>query len=124
MKSPDPGDLLVSLAFLKWQSLYELEKPFQLFVNIPPDAKDQRTTNLVFEKSTVPICDVRDIDMDWSIDKKGFIYRRHLTEFKDFENRSAVENVYLPQVEALLKKELDGVDRIFFFDWRVSFLHP
>ena len=33
-----------------------------------------------------------------------------------------MESVYLPECEELLKRELgeETVDRVFFFDWRVS----
>lgn len=115
--------LSVNLKFLQWQPLYETEKPFQLFVNIPPEAADQRTTNLVFEDVTLPIQDVRELDNDWSIDEKGFVYRRHASKatLEDFASRTAVEEIYLPEVEELLRSELEGVDRVFFFDWRVGF---
>lgn len=114
----------VNLKFLHWQPLYETEKPFQLFVNIPPEAEDQRTTNLVFEDVALPIQDVRGISNDWNIDEKGFVYRRHETNatLEDFGSRKAVEQIYLPEVEDLLRKELEGVDRVFFFDWRVSLI--
>jgi len=33
-----------------------------------------------------------------------------------------IENIYMKEIESLLRKEVDGVGRIFFFDWRVSIL--
>jgi hypothetical protein len=49
------------LKFLSWQQLYETEKPFQIFINIPTHVKDQRTTNLVYEDVEVQIEDVQSI---------------------------------------------------------------
>jgi hypothetical protein len=110
----------VSLKFLKWQELYEVEKPFQIFIDIPKDAKDQRDTNLVFETVDIDASNVRDCLQDLSIDTHGFMYRSRPTTFTDFTNKPAVEALYLPEVEKILREELDNVDRVFFFDWRVS----
>ncbi len=115
----EPQDVNITLKFLEWQALYEIEKPFQIFINIPEDAVDQRNTNLVFKDVPLLVQDVRKFEDQASIDDVGFIYRRFTTTFSDFENCTAVESLYLPEVERLLKTELDGVDRVFFFDWRV-----
>ncbi|CZR52359.1 uncharacterized protein PAC_02236 [Phialocephala subalpina] len=111
--------LRISLKFLKWQALYETEKPFQIFINIPPDATDQRTTNLLYENVDLIAKDVRYIDFQTSLDKNGFIYCKHQTHIENFNNREYVDKHYLPEVEALLRSKVDDVDRIFFFDWRL-----
>jgi hypothetical protein len=54
-----------------------------------------------------------------SLDQHGFIYRQQKTNVKDFTQRALVEKFYLPEVESILREELQGADRIFFFDWRV-----
>lgn len=107
------------LKFLKWQPLYELEKPFQIFINIPDDAKDKRTTNLNFENVQVELTDARILSPQLSLDERGFVYRKHEIAPLDYTNRKEVECAYLPEIESLLKTELDGVDQVFFFDWRV-----
>lgn len=122
-QSDEPSqDITATLKFITWQPLYETEKPFQIFMNIPPDVADQRTTNLVFEDHQVHIRDVRNTTQPASIDERGFIYRRHETSVTDFTSRDVVEKTYLPEVEQLLKDELEGVDKVFFFDWRVCLL--
>lgn len=115
-------DVTAPLKFLTWQPLYATEKPFQIFTNIPASAPDQRTTNLVFSDHRMLIRDVCCHTPPSHIDEKGFVYRKHETAVMDFENREVVEGVYLPEVEALLRRELEGVDRVFFFDWRVCSL--
>ena len=111
--------LPITLRFLKWQKLYEVEKPFQIFINVPKDAEDRRDTNLVFESVNLKVHDVRGHIDSFSLDENGFMYRRHITRVSDFTDRKAVDETYLPEMEALLRKEVDGVDRVFFFDWRV-----
>ena len=112
--------VLASMKFLQWQSLYEVEKPFQIFINIPDHVEDKRTTNLVFEDNQLKVKDVRASATDFSLDQHGFMYRNHETALRDFTNRKHVEESYLPEVESLLRQEADGVDEVFFFDWRVG----
>ena len=115
----EPQDLAITLQFLQWQDLYKTEKPFQIFINVPKDAKDPRNTNLLFESVNVKVLDVRGQSGKYTLDDHGFIYRQHTTSISSFTDRKSVVDNYLPEVEALLRKEIDGVDRVFFFDWRV-----
>ena len=117
-------NLAINLNFLQWQNLYEEEKPFQIFINIPEDAEDQRNTNLVFEKVSLHVHDVRGDSQDFSLDTNGFMYREHTTHITNFVDRKAIRERYLPEIEALVKSEVEGADRIFFFDWRVCDLPP
>jgi hypothetical protein len=112
--------VLASLKFLQWQPLYEVEKPFQIFINIPDHIEDKRTTNLVFEDIQLKVKDIRANVTDFSLDQHGFMYCNHETALRVFTNRKHVEETYLPEVESLLRQEADGVDEVFFFDWRVS----
>lgn len=112
-------DISANLNFLQWQKLYEEEKPFQIFINLPEDAEDQRTTNLVFEKISLKIHDVRGHSNDFSLDTNGFMYRQHITKVIDFSNRQSVVESYLSEIKSLLQQEVEGADHIFFFDWRV-----
>jgi hypothetical protein len=118
----ESSSLQIKLKFLKWQAIYEIEKPFQIFINIPPCAADQRTTNLVYEDVSLLVKDVRCLRSQPTLDHNGFIYCKHRTNVMDFTSRDHVDKYYLREMEALLKSKVDGVDRIFFFDWRVSFL--
>ena len=108
------------LKFLKWQELYEIEKPFQVFINIPSHVKDRRTTNLVFEDVQVNIRDVRYLPNSFDLNQHGFTYIKHTTNVQCFTDRAAVEEQYLPEIEKLIRSNLEDVDRVHFFDWRVS----
>jgi hypothetical protein len=118
--SPATGSLVIGLKFLKWLPLYETEKPFQIFINIPEDATDRRTTNLAFENVKVRIQDVRIFPpKHFLLDKHGFTYYSHKFQARHIADRESVEQRYLPEMETLLKSTLNSVDRVFFFDWRV-----
>lgn len=112
-------NITTSLNFLRWQKLYEEEKPFQIFINLPEDAEDQRTTNLVFEKVSLQVHDVRGQARDFSLDMNGFMYRQHTIQKTNFLDQQSIEETYLPDIQTLLQQEVEGADRIFFFDWRV-----
>ena len=110
-----------TVQYMKWTDLYLKEKPFQMFLDLPPDAADQRKTNVVFEPKEIVVQNIRGREADLDLDHQGFIVRR-LTEIPDLKDldTTIVESVYLPAMEKLLRAEVEGVDRVFFFDWRVG----
>jgi hypothetical protein len=112
-------ELMATLKFFHWQGLYETEKPFQIFMDIPDDAQDKRTSNVEFEDVEIAIHDVRGKEKDFNLDVNGFRFLRHSSILDKFQSKAFVEDVYLPEVEALLRKEVEGADKVFFFDWRV-----
>ena len=116
-----------SIQYLKWDPLFNKEKPFHVFMDIPLDAKDQRVTNITFEDHDVEFHDIRGCEETFSLDTNGFMVRKHQPDAMHFASREAVESQYLPEIEHFLKREVDEVDRVCFFDWRVrpdSFLTP
>ncbi|RSM15099.1 hypothetical protein CDV31_005180 [Fusarium ambrosium] len=48
----------------------------------------------------------------------------HRTSFENFKDREAVESLYLPEVEEILRSNLDGVDGCFVFNWRLRNTEP
>lgn len=67
------------------------------------------------EERTVTIRDARAIVAGFSLDREGFILRRHETAVKDLYDDKEVKRVYNPEIEALLK-EFTGADKVFVFD--------
>jgi hypothetical protein len=118
----DPYVENASVQFIKWSDLYATEKPFQIFIDLPA-ADDVRRTNVVFEEKDVLFRDIRGKESAFSLDRQGFMVRRH-SKILGLETPtvSFIENVYLPSVEELLKTEIEGADRVFIFDWRVSII--
>lgn len=94
-----------------------------MFIDLPADAEDQRSTNAVFEHKKVHIRDIRGREADFDLDNQGFMIRRvqgvPLLERLDTQT---IEGLYLPFVERLIREEVEGVDRVHFFDWRVGIL--
>ena len=110
------------LLYLDWQDLYSNEKPFQIFSLVPDHAlPNARTSNLVFkEGETEVIHDARGMEPAFCLDKHGFAFCCHRTQMKNFEDAEAMESLYLPELEALIKSEVGAVDQVYFFDWRAG----
>jgi hypothetical protein len=113
------AEIITNLKFLQWQELYQKEKPFLCFVDIPQDADDKRDNNLVFEDRETIITDIRPSKDQFTLDGNGFMTRPHRSALSKFDT-DEIEAIYLAEVEDLLRQSLDGVDEIFIFDWRVS----
>ena len=108
-------------SYFKWDSLFNFEKPFQIFATIPSTAKDQRRTNFEFEDGPEEtIHDIRGRETSFTLDKNGFTARKNQTSLSNLEDEELVKTVYLPEIESLVKREVDSADRLYIFDWRVS----
>ena len=95
------------------------EKSFHVFREIPPNAKDQRVTNITFEQKVVEFHNIQEREELFELDTHGFMIRHHQPKLSNFANKQAVESLYLSEVEKPLKRELDRVDHVCMFDWRV-----
>ncbi|KAH7409369.1 methyltransferase CmcJ [Cadophora sp. MPI-SDFR-AT-0126] len=115
------GDVTTSLNFLQRLDLYKHEKPFEILMDIPKDAPDQRHFNTKFEAREHIIRDMRICHEAFTLDKNGFTVRKFHSSF-DTEgtiDRKRVEEFYLPEVEKLIRENVAGVDQLFFFEWRL-----
>ena len=72
---------------------------------------------LLFESDdhAVTVADMRPIADTLSLDHEGFALLQHKSAVSDFYDDAAVEQVYFPEIEALLKRHLDA-DRVVVFD--------
>lgn len=108
-----------SLQFIKWTDLYKTEKPYQIFIDLPPSTA---RTNVEFDVNEVLFRDIRWNEEAFDLDNNGFMMR-NIEEVKRLEGRPStefIERVYLPVVEQLLRREVEGADRVKIFDWRVG----
>lgn len=112
METPKPRDMEASFKFIKWQDLYETEKPFQIFANLPDDATDKRFSNLDWEDTPTRVADLRGCEEQYSLDANGFTVVKHKSRTSSFADRESIEREYLPEVEALLRERLEGVDKV------------
>ncbi|WP_421709752.1 CmcJ/NvfI family oxidoreductase [Algihabitans sp.] len=67
------------------------------------------------EERSVPLTDLRPLARRLSVDRQGFALLHRPTVVADFYDDAAIETVYGPEIEALLRREL-GVSRVILFD--------
>jgi hypothetical protein len=118
---PKPHNVKTQFDYLVWSDLYERERPFQTFLEVRKDARDQRRHNLAFAQGGEQIVqDVRGQESNFTLDIQGFTFKKHRSALQPspFNDKTNIENVYIPECVELLKEELDGADEIFIFDWR------
>jgi hypothetical protein len=66
------------------------------------------------------IHDIRGREADFKADTHGFQVCRQETVVQDWTDQDSIETQYFSEMEQLLKKELQDVDEVCFYDWRVS----
>lgn len=122
-----PTDIQTKLTYLHWQTSYTQTRPYRIAQFGRNKKNDEQTHNLVFHRgdSAETIKDIRGINKDTklTLETNGFVYAKHpppiFTQSQDFLDPEQVRNVFLPECEAILRHEIEGVDRIFIFDWKV-----
>ena len=67
------------------------------------------------EAHTVTISDMREFADSLSVDREGFELLRHATTVEDLYDDDAVEQVYFPEIEALLSRRF-GASQVVIFD--------
>jgi hypothetical protein len=115
---PPNGDENATLGYAKWLPIYEMQRPCQIISLFPGEYKN---TNLEFAPAPEPevIRDMRGSESSFTIDEHGFQVVRQVTEVSNYTDKGTVETVYFAEMEELLKRELDDVDRVYIYDWRV-----
>jgi hypothetical protein len=119
----EPHTETTSLQFIKWNEVYKTEKPYQIFIDLPPSTP---RTNVVFESRDVVFRDIRGSEETFDLDTHGFMMRNvgEVEGLNEDPTTVFMEQVYLPSVEELLKREVEGADRVKIFDWRVGLDDP
>lgn len=111
---------IARFSYLKWQKLYETEKPFQVFSSISLDAEEQRSTNLVFEDGEPQtVYDIRGREAEFDLDQNGFAVLKQAMPKANLSTEEGLRAEYLPHIEKLLRENVDGVDEAICFDWGV-----
>ncbi|WP_208539088.1 CmcJ/NvfI family oxidoreductase [Algihabitans albus] len=67
------------------------------------------------EERSVSLADMRPLARTLSLDRQGFTLQRRPTAVTDFYDDAAIAEVYIPEIEALLRNEL-GAGRVIVFD--------
>ena len=116
-------DQEANFEYIQWRDIYKTEKPFEIFIDLPPELKDTQRTNLIFKPvANQTVQDARGREESFSLDANGFTWRKHQTKVKEFTDGDHIVNNYLPEMEELIKSQVDGADKVYIFDWRVSYI--
>ncbi|MBK17723.1 MAG: methyltransferase [Rhodospirillaceae bacterium] len=88
-------------------------------VNIPSTPGGGESQHIgEYEDKTVIVRDARPLAAELSVDREGFALVPLETQVTDFYDNDQIENIYNPELVALLKKELGAKD-VFVFDHTV-----
>ncbi|RDW86107.1 uncharacterized protein DSM5745_02749 [Aspergillus mulundensis] len=122
------ADVSAHLTYLQWQPSYSHTRPYrnsQFIGRRRPNRKQQQAdTNLVFRVADHPetIRDVRGLPR-FDLDTNGFAYTRcgppALTEAWMYSDPKKIENIFLPECEDILRREVEGADEVMIFDWKI-----
>ncbi|KAL4866188.1 hypothetical protein BDV12DRAFT_173246 [Aspergillus spectabilis] len=125
-------DVETRLTYLQWQPSYTHTRPYRIAQlagrRRPNKQRCEKTTNLVFRLAdhAETIRDIRGSNEDlpsFNLDTNGFAYRKcprpALTKAYDYSDPNKIENIFLPECEAILKSEVEGADEVIIFDWKI-----
>jgi hypothetical protein len=87
-------------------------------MDLLPESKDRRKTNLVWDEKLIKVENFRDQAEKFQLDTHGFATRR-LPRFEELLDKDTITQKYIPAVKDMLQTELHGVGTVFVFDWRV-----
>lgn len=83
------------------------------YKGFPPGAKQDVLARYVTQSVTVR--NGRTAGEDFSLDRHGFVLRRHATNARDLYDETVVRSVYYPEVAALVREATDAA-RVLVFD--------
>ena len=109
-------DITVRLQYLKDDPVYETKKPTQV---TPPFPTSNRTNIELMPGPPELLNDVRARQNEFTLDNNGFCYVKAPTTFKDWSSQPAIAKDFLPEMEDMLRREINGCDEIIFYDARI-----
>ncbi|KAL3490231.1 hypothetical protein BJX62DRAFT_252143, partial [Aspergillus germanicus] len=138
-------DAQTQLTYLEYQPSYTHTRPYRISTYVGRRRKGKNkanhqpgegegngdnekppNTNLVFRKSehAETIRDIRGCSAEqFTLDTNGFAYIRcpppALTRAWEYSDPKKIEDVFLPECEAILRREVEGVDEVVVFDWKI-----
>lgn len=93
-----PHDVPTTLNFYVGDPSVEAEA----HVGVPPPP-GKRDTNVIEGPSPVIVHDARSREDEFSLDKSGFQFVKHVSTEREFTDDERIKNVYYKEVEELLK---------------------
>ncbi|KAK3719456.1 hypothetical protein LTR37_004314 [Vermiconidia calcicola] len=116
-KESQGRDVSVQLQYLRNDPLYDTVKPLQITPNF---LDNEGRSNVRLEAGPPEIInDIRGRQDQFTLDGNGFCYVSAPTSFQDWSSQPQIGKKYLPELEELLKREVEGCDEIIFYDARI-----
>ncbi len=109
-------DITVRLQYLENDPLYDTTKPVQV---TPPFPRSDQTNVHLKPGPDETLYDVRGRQSSFTLDDNGFCYVHAPTKFNKWSSQPAIAKEFLPEMEELLKREIEGCDEIIFYDARI-----
>jgi len=120
---PNPEPQKAILSYFSHSN--QATKPYEILPSVLSSyPQDHPASNLVFNPRVVDIQDVRGREEEFSLECHGFCFLRCQTRVRDLKDEKEVEGTYIPEIEALLRKELGEGVRVFVFGWKVCHFSP
>ncbi|KAK3936012.1 hypothetical protein QBC46DRAFT_420466 [Diplogelasinospora grovesii] len=108
--------------YLRRLGLHDRQKPYEVFIPLENFSNPAiPRTNLQLEARTALVQDARGREHEFTLDEHGFACCTHETRGLDLQalDLQAIESEYLPEVQALIRRCISGVQRMCSFDWGV-----
>ena len=120
--APTPSNEEVNFQYMTPIALHATERPFQLLRPVDANARDRRLSNCEWEAGpTETVLDIRGMEGEPGLERQGFMVRKAGTALgpEDFADGDLVETFYMPEMEALLRREVEGADLVVGFEHQV-----
>lgn len=78
---------IARFSYFKSQPRHEHEKPCEILIDLPDEAKHVPRSNLAFEVADCKIQDVRGREQTFTLDKNGFMWQKSDTMVEDLKDK-------------------------------------
>ncbi|KAK5991156.1 Fe(II)/2-oxoglutarate-dependent dioxygenase nvfI-like protein [Cladobotryum mycophilum] len=114
-------DVTARFSYFQWQEKFDQEKPYYLYLDLPEGVP-------LYNFSTAPgptesVFDLRHNANSFNLDDNGFMVMKQDFPLENID-QEAVENVYLPSLEILIRDAVGQDAEIVWFDWRTRSSDP
>ena len=105
------------------------QKPFMILTEFSAssrgDGSGSLRSNLEFQPfEPEDVANIRGQEDKFTLDQQGFEFCRQPTSFTAWQDRRAVEEIYLRDVADLIRDRIEGVKEVQIFDWGVGLESP
>jgi hypothetical protein len=116
-----PSNVTATLRYLKWEKLYESQRPYQIYC--PTEDTAIPKSNLSFEDGPEELIhDARHAEESFDLDRNGFTFVEYEYNPAWFTQPNLIEKYYLPVISRLVEKALGGKIVVQILEYQVIIL--